>query len=268
MEASAKVEPIQPQSDKRSVERSTIEFPYLDLENAFEIAEGVHATGGSSCEWDQLAGHFKQAAQGGGFRLRLICAKQFGLVVYDRGRISLTQLGLRSVDSQQQKAAKVEAFLNVSLYKAVYDKFRGNTLPPIAGLEREMVNMGVAAKQKDKARQAFHRSAKYAGFFEFGADRLVAPSINTPPQAPAVVDVAPQEQKQKTGGGNGGDDGYNQHPFIVGLLSKLPEPESQWSAKDRAKWLTTASNIFDMMYSGSEDGEISVTFTANQGGTS
>jgi hypothetical protein len=261
-----KAEQVQPIADKRSVERSTIEFPYLDLENSFEIAEGVHSIGGSSCEWDQLAGHFKQAAQGGGFRLRLICAKQFGLVAYDRGRIELTNLGLRSVDSQQQKAAKAEAFLNISLYKAVYDKFRGNTLPPIAGLEREMVNMGVATKQKDKARQAFHRSAKYAGFFEFGADRLVAPSLNSVSQLQSVVDASAVDQKVKVNGSNVGEDLYSQHPFIVGLLSKLPEPESQWSAKDRAKWLITASNIFDMMYTGSDDGEITVSFTANNGG--
>jgi hypothetical protein len=268
MEAEKKVEPIQADADKRSVERSTIEFPYLDLQNSFEIAEGVHQVGGSSCDWDQLAAHFKQAAQGGGFRLRLICAKAFGLVVYDRGKISLTSLGLRSVDALQQKAVKVEAFLNVPLYKAVYDKFRGNTLPPVAGLEREMVTMGVAKKQADKARQAFQRSAKYAGFFEFGADRLVAPSINGSAAQSDPQDHKTNEEKlkQPSGGGGGGDDGSAAaHPFIVGLLRKLPVPESDWSAKDRAKWLQTTANIFDLMYTGADDGEIRVEFIPQTG---
>jgi len=254
MEAEKKVEALQGDADKRSVERSTIEFPYLDLQNSFEIAEGVHQVGGSSCDWDQLAAHFKQAAQGGGFRLRLICAKSFGLVVYDRGKISLTNLGLRSVDPQQQKSVKVEAFLNVPLYKAVYDKFRGNTLPPVAGLEREMVTMGVAKKQADKARQAFQRSAKYAGFFEFGADRLVAPSVNGANTQPSAVDQAPPDEKPKSGSAGGSDGGSGQyHPFIQGLLQKLPEPDSDWPLEARKRWLATAANIFGLMYAQSND---------------
>ncbi len=270
MEAeSKKVETLQP-DDKRAVERSTIEFPYLDLQNGFEIAEGVHKVGGSGCDWDQLAAHFKQAAQGGGFRMRLISAKMFGLVTYDRGRVSLTNLGLRSVDQQQQKAAKVEAFLNVPLYKAVYEKFRGGTLPPTAGLEREMVSMGVASKQSDRARQAFQRSAKFAGFFDFGSDRLVAPSVQG--GAVAAEKLVEERQGGNGGGGSGGSggDGRNDlHPFIQGLLAKLPEPESDWSTKDRAKWLQTAANIFDLMYQGAGDGKLSVTFDPEPpGGTS
>jgi hypothetical protein len=261
MEAeSKKVEPLNPEPEKRAVERSTIEFPYLDMQNAFEVADGVHKVGGSGCDWDQLAAHFKQAAQGGGFRMRLITAKLFGLVTYDRGRVSLTHLGLRAADHQQMKAAKVEAFLNVPLYKAVYEKFRGGMLPPTAGLEREMVGMGVAKKQADKARQSFHRSAKFAGFFEFGVDRLVAPSVNGAPssQTSQNPDPAGGEDRARGGGGNGGSNGSGggsggngggqYHPFIQGLLQKLPVPDSDWSIEARQKWLATAANIFDLMY--------------------
>lgn len=249
MEAEKKVEPITDKQPGQARTQSTIEFPYLDEENAVEIATGVHEVGGSGCDWDQLAAHLKQAAQGGGFRLRMICAKQFGLVTYDRGKIALTSLGLRVVDPQQQRAAKVEAFLQVPLYKAVYDKFRGGTLPPLAGLEREMQALGVAPKQADKARQAFQRSAKYAGFFEFGADRLVLPKNATPagngetPKADQALDPA---KNPSTGGGDGGGSGL--HPFIQGLLQKLPPPDSEWPVEARARWLTTASNIFSLMY--------------------
>lgn len=279
MEATAKVEPIAGDADKRSVERSTIEFPYLDQQNSFEIAEGVHKVGGSSCDWDQLAAHFKQAAQGGGFRLRLICAKAFGLVVYDRGRISLTNLGLRSVDPHQQKAAKVEAFLNVALYRAVYDKFRGGMMPPTAGLEREMITMGVAKKQADKARQAFQRSAKFAGFFEFGSDRLVAPSVqNGNSNQEQGNDEKSKGETSNGGGGKGdgtgggaGDGGDNgsaaSHPFVIGLLRKLPTPETDWPLKDRAKWLETASNIFDLMYTGGGDGTVTVKHNPSSTGS-
>lgn len=248
MEASSKVESLQGDGDKRSVERSTIEFPYLDQENSFEIAEGVHQVGGSGCDWDQLAAHFKQSAQGGGFRLRLICAKTFGLVSYDRGKITLTQLGLRSVDPQQIKAAKVESFLTVPLYKAVYEKFRGGTLPPPAGLEREMTAMGVSKKQADKARQAFQRSAKFAGFFEFGSDRLVAPSVQGSTTDVKKPDETSKRESGLGNGGGGGDGGGEYHPFIQGLLQKLPPPDTEWPIEARQRWLVTAANIFGLMY--------------------
>ena len=212
MEAESKVESITDKQAAQARVQSTIEFPYLDEENAVEIATGVHEVGGSGCDWDQLAAHLKAAAQGGGFRLRMICAKQFGFVMYDKGKIALTSLGLRVVDPQQQRAAKVEAFLQVPLYKAVYDKFRGGTLPPLAGLEREMQALGVAPKQADKARQAFQRSAKYAGFFEFGADRLVIPkNVASGGGEPNKTEASLDNLKGATNGGGGGG-GNDQEP--------------------------------------------------------
>ena len=38
------------------------------------------------------------------------------------------------------------------------------------------------------------------------------------------------------------------HPFIEGLLQKLPPAETEWSREDRKRWLQTAANIFDLMY--------------------
>jgi hypothetical protein len=45
------------------------------------------------------------------------------------------------------------------------------------------------------------------------------------------------------------DDGRtDHHPFIQGLLEKLPEPDAEWSMEARGRWLTTAANIFSLMY--------------------
>jgi hypothetical protein len=65
--------------------------------------------------------------------------------------------------------------------------------------------------------------------------------------------------KGKSGNGQVIEEDY--HPFVLGLLRKLPEPETAWSTRDRAKWLQTAANIFDLMYAGGEDGAIEVTYT-------
>jgi len=50
-------------------------------------------------------------------------------------------------------------------------------LPPSAAFERDIVGLGVAEKQKDKARQVFERSASQAGFFEAGKSKLVMPAV-------------------------------------------------------------------------------------------
>jgi len=234
-------------------ERSTIAFPYLDLNDSIEIVKGVHDLTGANCQWDQLAAKLNQSATGGAFRQRVMTARMFGFLTYSQSTITLTPLGSRLCDPQQEAAAKAEAFLNVPLYKAVYEQFRSVTLPPVPALENAMVGMGVALKQKDKARQVFQRSAAQAGFFALGQNRLVAPAIKnsaataavTPPDAPVDDD----KKKKKTRD----EDGEPLHPFIEGLLKKLPPPDSEWPNDKRAKWLQAAINIFDLMYTESED---------------
>ncbi len=230
-------------------ERSTIEFPYLDLDAAIEVANGVHQVGGSSCGWDQLAAQLQQAANGGGFRLRVMTAKTFGLVTYGQGTVSLTELGKRLNDPQQEKAAKADAFLKVPLYDRIYELFKNGTLPPSDGLENEMVKLGVAPKQKGKARQAFQRSASSAGYFWSGNNRLVRPAIKGS-TAPAIQ---PQEEPEEPEKKKDKDDSRWRHPLIEGLLKELPEPQTEWSTEDRKKWLEMASTIFNVIYKDSDD---------------
>jgi hypothetical protein len=230
-------------------ERSTIEFPYLDLDAAVEIVKGVHELGGSSCGWDQLAARLGHAANGGGFRLRAMTAKTFGLVTYGQGTVNLTELGKRLCDPQQEKAAKVDAFLTVPLYSAIHDNFKNGVLPPADALEAEIVKLGVSPKQKGKARQAFDRSAKSAGFFWSGRDRLVKPSI----KASAAPVVAPEIEPEKPGKTKEKEDDDRKHPLIEGLLKELPTPQSEWTTEDRKKWLEMASTIFNVIYKDSDD---------------
>ena len=111
-------------------ERSTILFPYLPLDDAVAIAKGVHAVAGSSCQMDQLAGQLKQSPASSMFKLRVSTARIFGLVTYSQGTVSLTALGTRICDQQQEQAAKADAFLTVPLYKQIYEQFKGGRSPP------------------------------------------------------------------------------------------------------------------------------------------
>jgi hypothetical protein len=235
-------------------ERSTIVFPYGDLDDGVSVAKSVQAVGGSGCGWDQVAAHLNQSSTSGGFRQKMLTAKVFGLVTYAQGIVALTPLGNRICDLKQEKLAKADAFLTVPLYKTLYNTFKGIALPPASGLETEMVNLGVARKVKNKARQGFQRSAMQAGFFWSGQDRLVYP---TKPIAESPADDHATEEESNSKGANGGGAGNGngggaQHPFIQGLIKTLPKTDSDWPMDGRRKWLQAASHIFELIYKDSD----------------
>jgi hypothetical protein len=250
-----------PKSEKAERERSRIEFPYYSLDEAIKIAKGIFDLG-SNCQIDQLAGQLGQSATSGGFRVKLMAARTFGLISYIQGNASLTDLGSQIVEADGEREARAEAFLKVPLYNAIYEQFKGKTLPGNIGLEGAMVNLGVAVKQKDKARQAFQRSAKEAGFFSFGTTKLVYPVLGqdgkpkeqrngdmqqSPPSLPTN-----ECEKGSFGGGAGGGGG-DLDPLIVGLLNTLPAPKSKWAIEGRKRWLQMALSIFDVMYEGGDE---------------
>jgi hypothetical protein len=236
------------ESGKR--ERSTIDFPYTGLEDSIAVAKGIHDTTGSTvCQHEQLAAALGFSMNSSGYRVRLAAARVFGLIESSGGGLKLTALGQMIVDTVRERDAKVRAFLNVPLFKAIYDQNRGKQLPPPAALEREMAGLGVSEKQKERARQVFQRSAEVAGFFEMDRSRLIMP-----PGVGADAPPAPEEKKEPEKGGNGGGakPPLELHPFIEGLLKTLPPPQTEWVLADRVKWLQAAGHIFDLIYTGGE----------------
>ncbi|MFZ0661874.1 MAG: hypothetical protein WAM66_04220 [Acidobacteriaceae bacterium] len=238
-------------------EHSTIAFPYMDLEDGIKIAKAVYELHGSSCQVETIAGHLKESPTSSSFRSRIAAAKTFGLVTTAQGSVTLTKLGSQICDPQQEKAARVEAFLSVELYKAVYEKFRSVALPPTAGLESALVTLGVAQKQKERARQVLQRSAQQAGFFQFGNDRLVLPAVKPTPLAPpgpnqSDLEIGKEDKK------NRGGDGDGRHPLIDGLIKALPPPGSEWAIEARRKWLQAAAMNFDYVYTDPKGEEKSI----------
>ena len=82
-----------PKGEKVERERSRIEFPYYSLDEAIKIAKGVFDLG-ANCQVDQLAGHLNQSATGGGFRVKLMAARTFGLISYTQGNCIPCGLGI------------------------------------------------------------------------------------------------------------------------------------------------------------------------------
>ena len=214
--------------DKAKRDRSLIDFPYVPLESALEVATAIYSRCGfGSCDQDELAAEMGQTLSGA-FRQKTGAAKTFGIVEKDgRSAFRLTEIGKRIVAQETEVAAKVDAFLTVPLYQQIYDKFRGHNLPPAKALEREMETLGVARKQTDRARQAFERSAQFAGFFDSGKDRLVRPrmegGVNLPPDSqPPMREEKPRDEigGERYGGGNGGGGTPSDiDPIIQGLIA-------------------------------------------------
>lgn len=239
-------------ADGSKRQQSTILFPYLDLDAAVEVAHAMYKTRGhGAMEAHELAAQMGQTISGA-FRLKTGTARIFGLTEKaGRDATKLSALGISIIEPETEKEARAEAFMSVPLYREIYDKYKGQRLPPPKALEREMEALGVSNKQTDKARQAFERSARQAGYFAHGEDRLVRPHFGDQP-AKAKEDVHDEgETGSKRVGGGGGGDGL--HPFIQGLLQTLPAPGTDWDANARADWLTAAATMFKLIYKGGGD---------------
>lgn len=270
MESTAEVVNTENTGDKVTQDRSTIRFPYLDQDDSLELAKKVFELGGKSCDKVALATAFNVSAEGGAFGLRLATAKMFGFIATEKKLVSLTELGQRVVDPATEKAARAESFVEVPLYEKLYEDFQGQLLPGNDGLESHLVKVGVAPKQKDKARQVFQRSAKQAGYFSISSNRLAAPQFkqgnaDTPP-------LDPDKREGANGGvggtGGGGNDGKKRHPFIEGLLETLPPAalgsgKIEWGLKERQDWLQTAAGIFNLIYTAKADDKGAVIVSVN-----
>lgn len=242
--------------EKEVRERSTIDFPYMPLEAGIEVAKAVYSRCGfGSCDQDELAAEMNQTMSGA-FRQKTSAARSFGLVSKDgRSAFVLTDIGKRIVAVETEKAARVEAFLNVPLYNAIYEKFRGHNLPPAKALEREMESLGVSRKQTDRARQAFERSAQFAGFFDSGKERLVRPRLDSTGSAPQETQPPPSvhgDRHQHSGTNGSGSGGPPTppaiDPIIQGLINRLPPSGEKWAKAKRKLWLQILENSFDLVY--------------------
>lgn len=194
--------------DDAKREQSTIAFPYLDLDSAVEVARAIYNRGGfGGCSIDELAAEMNQTVSGA-FRLKTGTAKTFDLVSKDgKSGFKLSELGCQIIAADTERVARAEAFMRVPLYAAVYEKYKGHMLPPAKALEREMQSMGVSSKQTDKARQAFERSAKQAGYFESGEDRLVRPRAESTPRKDETGSARTADTKKVDPPGGGGSGG-------------------------------------------------------------
>jgi hypothetical protein len=210
--------------------RSKIAFPYTPVAEAEQVAQALQRRGGTA-SLDELAAELNQVITSGSFRTKVATTRTFGVATVRRGQATLTALGRRLVDPKEVAHARAEAFLTVPLYRKIYDEFKGHTLPGIEGLENTMVRLGVSPKQKERARQAFQRSAEQAGYFQHGSDRLVAPAMVDPP-------ADPEKPKEQAGG--------VLPSGVEALMVQLLEEGEDWPPETTDAFVKAARTIYKL----------------------
>src|SRR5258706_8876561 len=233
--------------DPGARERTRIAFPYVPLHDVIEMVQKVEARG-HRARVEELAADLDQQRTSGAFRSRLSAGRMFGTTETVRGDVSLTDLGRSFLNPDTRPGALVQAFLNVPLYGAIYEKFATGKLPPDQGIEAEMIRLGGPRKQVQKARQVLVRSADTAGFFRAGRDRLIRPPVSIiatghcDAPAPEKPPVPPPEAAPMA-----------EHPLIKGLVAKLPPEGERFTPQQRKRWLEAAKVNLELIYAGEEE---------------
>src|SRR5438045_3501288 len=72
-------------------ERSSIAFPYNDLDDALQVARAIHDhVGVGDCDDAQLSAWMNQSSKSSGYRMRLTAARMFGVLDPSSDRRKLT----------------------------------------------------------------------------------------------------------------------------------------------------------------------------------
>ena len=254
-----------PRTGQAKGAKSPVAFPYFNLASSIEAARAIHERAGGRCDRATLAAYldYKSKANGS-FVARVTAAKMFGLVDQEGSQLRVTPRAraiIAPVTPAQAQGAKVDAFLDVELFRRVYDELGGSAMPEEAGLRNLIeTQYGVTKARVAPTVRILKESAEEAGVFKAaGPTRMIRPPMGAAPPASAPSTGAPPADTQRddpplrhgNGGGRGGSGGGNGdgiHPAFSGLLGSLPEPGSPLSAKRRKALTDAFANIVDVVY--------------------
>lgn len=254
--------------------KSGIAFPYFGLEKSVDVARVIHDRAGGRCTREQLAPLLGYSGvKNGGFLTRVSAAKMFRFIDEVGDAIILTERAkkiLAPVILADTETAKLEAFMDVELYRRVFEDFQGQSLPAAVGLKNKFLNdYKVVPLQADAALRNMMDSAEAAGLFKIAGtrSRLIKPIIagarpegelppmEKPPQppAPSTPPVNPAGTPGGGSGGGGGDGLDGVHPALVGLVRTLPPVGTKLGPKRRTALFDAFKSTINFVYPEEED---------------
>jgi hypothetical protein len=245
-------------------------FTTYDLDGSLEVARVLKERGNGLASADELAiwlGYSK--AKNGAFLARLANARLFGLVDGQSSELRLTQRALDILQPDYPTTAaraRLEAFEQVPLYKAVLDHYHGQVLPDETGMKNALESRWKI--NADKSTHVLTRlldSAEQAGLFKVAGNRskMVRPTFGrdgepSKPRVDGEVSVARVHQGnvfQANRGGDLGDGagapaGARDHKLIDGALDLLPPPPpaGEWSEAGLKQWIAFIESALRVVY--------------------
>ena len=229
---------------------SGTKFPYYDLENAVSVAKALYEQAGGQCDQVQLAALLgNKGVRSGAFLSRVGAAKMFGVIEQTHNRefrvSARGQAIVAPVTETSATQAKMEAFFAVELFKGVFDRFHGVTLPQEAGLRNLFeTSYGVVSSRVIPTVKIMLDSAEQAALFNASGDRtrMVRPlggsTATVQPKSPGSQKHAVDSPAsiERHGGGRGSGDGNGSgdqsiDPMILAFVRKLPPAGSTLNSK-------------------------------------
>jgi len=240
-----------------------ITAPYFDLDSSVKVAEAIHNNGGGTCTPDQLAHWLGYTSIRSGTYLTRVSAanKHFGLIDSLGEHLTLTERAkkiITPVMPDDTHSAKVEAFLAVSLFSKIYERFRGGQIPPELGLKNLFKNeFKMPSDRVGPSVRVFLNSAEQAGLLTADRTRLIRPNFGgaslTQP-VPQKHEYLPTQEKHKSSGGGVGEiPTGGVHGAIIGLLRDLPPPGTSWPAQKKKRFLDAFKATVDFIYPDPEE---------------
>ncbi|MGA2285266.1 MAG: hypothetical protein ABSG55_03220 [Dehalococcoidia bacterium] len=176
-------------------------YPVYDLDSSIAVARAIREKGGGSADLEHIAGFLDYGStKSGSFISRIAAARQFALIERNGSFYVPTRLANRIIIPEhpgvEDRAARAEAFMSVTLYKSLYQRYKGGPIPPQAGLRNALeTQFNVPRARTQLAYRVFMESAGQAGFFDARGVRthLVMPAIA---EGPNISGVPTEDQTQ------------------------------------------------------------------------
>jgi hypothetical protein len=252
-----------------SAPKSGTQFPYFNLDDSIAVSRAIHERGGGNCGKDLAAAALGYGTtKSGTFMARIYAAKQFGLIRIEGEMLFNTERAISILHPVMETDAQIgrrDAFLDVSLFQKVYEKFKGQALPPEVGLQNLLKTEYKIVEDRIKpALRVLMDSAEQAGFFAATGNRtrMIAPtgvvhtstSANLQPQQATISGSdAPKPAVTGSGGGGDGPPPSGVHPAIVALMRELPRPGSAWPVLKKERFMKGLRGVIDIVYPDSQE---------------
>lgn len=171
-------------------------FPQVSLEDATKYAKKLVSKThtGPQSETVILPGVFGSSTSPG--KIRASALKQYGLMIGEAAAYEASKLAkdLDSAPDDERAVYLRQAFMNVNVFKSLYDTFVGDSTSP-AKIRQQVAQLGVHPDNAEKATKLFIDSAVFCGAAAFDGDNVALLRLNA---SGSSTDLEPQTNLDET----------------------------------------------------------------------